>query len=235
MRIGRDGDDHPQRRVIYGECHPRCRPSRFPLLVQHDRTAGVRHVTNAGVIGRLCAMTGQTCDSQDAVFGDGVDRDGGGGHGVAHGVDGHVGDRLDRGGSDQRPCEVAHAAEPPVVYDLSRRLGGHHQQPCDEVGVVVNRAVRVREKRLFVVAVAVDQQPMIDVPHRFARVHTGEQRSDVVPDLGPRLPGAAPQRVRMLGRSQDWTECVVVKLRVLGAPDDHHWELGAQHHLDEEA
>src|SRR5437764_1143632 len=76
---------------------------------------------------------------------------------------------------------------------------------------------------------------MIGVPHRFALEHAGEQRPDLVPDLGPGLTRAAPQRAWMFAGSEDGPERLVVKLRVLAAPDDHHRKLGAQHHLDEQA
>ncbi len=46
-------DDRPQRRVVDRECHPGCRSTRFPLVVQHDRDARVRHVADQGMIGRL--------------------------------------------------------------------------------------------------------------------------------------------------------------------------------------
>ena len=90
-------------------------------------------VANEGVIGRLGAVAGETRDSHDAVREDDVDRDRGGGQAVPQGVDGHIGDRLDRGGRDERAGEIADAAESSAVDDLGRRLRGNHQQTCDDV------------------------------------------------------------------------------------------------------
>ena len=93
------------------------------------------------------------------------------------------------------------AAESSAVDDLRGRLGRDDQQPGDDVGVVVDRAVRIGEERLLGVAVAIDQQPLIGAPHRLAVSNTlGEERPDLVPDLRPGVAGASPNALRMLVR-----------------------------------
>ena len=234
VRVQLGYDDRLQVRVIDAEGDAARRASRVPVVVEHDGRHGRRGLAYEVALVRVRERRAQTGNAHDTVGDDEVDLDRRQRGAVLQGLDRRLGHGLDRGRAHERAGQRTQRAQPSVVDDLRGRLGRDDQQTGDAVGVVADRAVRVREEGLLGVAVASDQQTLIGRLHGFAGEHTREERTDLVPNLGPGLAGAAAQCVGMLLASEDWSERVVVQLRVLRAPDEHHRELRGQHHLHQQ-
>ena len=115
-----------------------------------------------------------------------------------------------------------------------RRFGARDEHGSHIPGFSPDRTVGVQEVALLEIAVAVERHQHVVEADRAAVHHLVEERSDDVPGLGERVPGALADR-GMLGLAQDRPEGVVVELHEVRPPAQEHRELRLQQHAERSA